>query len=234
MDKWKKNIKQSLEHREIEPSGNSWNKLEGMLNEHDAPTKSNRKWTWFSIAASLMFLISIGVFFLLSDKDGQQQPIAIQPDVQKTNNKKETLAPNIHDTNIQKKDSRDHLMKEEIANLNLNINSETSENSQKKNSNRITSQQNMDSTNLAIITPILNKDTTSKLNVQSTEDYLAAAMRKLKEDSLNSSTLYVSDKTLLNQVEDEVFEEKSPDLLNRITDQIKALQAAISKRNKEQ
>ena len=61
-DKFEQHIKSKLQEREIEPSANAWERISGELKAPASePKKSN--YVWMSIAASVVVLIAISMFY---------------------------------------------------------------------------------------------------------------------------------------------------------------------------
>ena len=60
-DKFEKHIKTKLQEREIQPSANAWSKITSELNDDDA--KKKPVYLWMGIAASVVVLIGITMFY---------------------------------------------------------------------------------------------------------------------------------------------------------------------------
>ncbi|MEO9478782.1 MAG: hypothetical protein ABJO28_17850 [Maribacter dokdonensis] len=60
-DKFEKHIKTKLQEREIQPSANAWSKIASELNDDDA--KKKPVYLWMGIAASVVVLIGIAMFY---------------------------------------------------------------------------------------------------------------------------------------------------------------------------
>ena len=60
-DKFEKHIKTKLQEREIQPSANAWSKIASELNDDDA--KKKPVYLWKGIAASVVVLIGIAMFY---------------------------------------------------------------------------------------------------------------------------------------------------------------------------
>ncbi len=70
-----KQIKDKLKTRELQPSANSWDRLDAMLTISEEK-KSKKGFGWFFIAASIVIVFGIG-FFLLNENNASQNAIEI-------------------------------------------------------------------------------------------------------------------------------------------------------------
>lgn len=62
-------IAEKLKNRELQPSSSAWERLANQLDEQEAKS-SKRRWRYLGYAASILLLISAGVFYLT--KDGEK------------------------------------------------------------------------------------------------------------------------------------------------------------------
>lgn len=81
-DKFEKHIKEQFKDREIQPSANAWEKISSELNSDTSKKKPG--YLWMGIAASVMVLIGIALFYFNGSDDVNE----IQFEVVDTNNKK--------------------------------------------------------------------------------------------------------------------------------------------------
>ncbi len=65
--KFEEDIKDKLEQRRLEPSSGSWSKLSDRLEEDKQP--KSRIVKWLSIAAGILVLVSVSVYFLNKKTD---------------------------------------------------------------------------------------------------------------------------------------------------------------------
>ena len=80
MEQFKKNIKEKLNERKIQPSAQAWDKLEMMLNDQEVKTTKKSPRTYLFIAASLLVFVSLGTFFFKMNSDTiEPNAIQIQP-----------------------------------------------------------------------------------------------------------------------------------------------------------
>jgi len=88
-DKFEKHIKAQFKEREIQPSENAWEKLSSELNTDDR--KKKPVYLWMGIAASVIVLIGVTMFFFNSgDKVNETQFKVVETD------SKEVLKENVH------------------------------------------------------------------------------------------------------------------------------------------
>lgn len=71
-DKFEKYIKEKLRQREIAPSDEAWNKIEGQLPE--AEEKRKRPFIWYAVAASFVGILIIGLYVTRSPEPESDLP----------------------------------------------------------------------------------------------------------------------------------------------------------------
>ncbi|MGB3143017.1 MAG: hypothetical protein WBB24_02840 [Maribacter sp.] len=88
-DKFEQHIKSKLQEREIEPSANAWERISGELKAPASePKKSN--YVWMSIAASVVVLIAISMFYFISaDEEIGNDTIVVEENTNPINEKLE-------------------------------------------------------------------------------------------------------------------------------------------------
>ncbi|MEO9659772.1 hypothetical protein [Maribacter dokdonensis] len=74
-DKFEKHIKTKLQEREIQPSANAWSKIASELNDDDA--KKKPVYLWMGIAASVVVLIGIAMFYFNGNTAATKMPTEI-------------------------------------------------------------------------------------------------------------------------------------------------------------
>lgn len=90
-----KTIKQKLNSRAIQPSKNSWDRMDAMLSLQEKTKK--KSFAIYYVAASLFLMLSIGFWFANNSTDGiipQNNRIVIKNDVAKPTEKKEDKIEN--------------------------------------------------------------------------------------------------------------------------------------------
>lgn len=85
-DKFEKHIKTKLQEREIQPSANAWSKITSELNDDDA--KKKPVYLWMGIAASVVVLIGIAMFYFNDNTAATKMPTEIV-DIEKEHTLKE-------------------------------------------------------------------------------------------------------------------------------------------------
>ncbi|MGV4528879.1 hypothetical protein [Ornithobacterium rhinotracheale] len=225
---WKNQLKDKMNQREIKPDDTLWNKIEQDLNTGKLKSFF---WTYFSVAASVLLLIGLGIY--------------LYP---------EKSTPKVATQNISSAPSKGieiQQVKPKITTKKTEIESKTYEVQPKEKTQIATTTTDDLAKKKALKNEILQ-------SIQQIDDLLAAhpelkdslqkkspAMRYVSAQELLASVEnekmpqtpyeYVNMDTqqLLAQVEDEIFSEKSPQLLDFISKNLKkihlALQNKISK-----
>jgi len=91
-DKFEKHIKTKLQEREIQPSTNAWSKIASELNDDDA--KKKPVYLWMGIAASVVVLIGIAMFYFNGNAAATKIPTEIV-DIEKERTLKEVLVKDV-------------------------------------------------------------------------------------------------------------------------------------------
>ena len=66
--KFEDNIRERLEHREIKPSAEAWQKLEASLDQEAKPSKSKKGYGWVLIAASFIGILILAGRYVFQDE----------------------------------------------------------------------------------------------------------------------------------------------------------------------
>ncbi|WP_299325306.1 hypothetical protein [uncultured Maribacter sp.] len=74
-DKFEKHIKSKLQEREINPSENAWSKISSKLNNDD--TKKKPVYLWLGVAASIVVLLGVALFYFNSANELNESPIEL-------------------------------------------------------------------------------------------------------------------------------------------------------------
>ncbi|GLU42557.1 hypothetical protein [Allomuricauda sp. NBRC 101325] len=75
MDKLEKHIKEILKEREIKPSTNAWEKIAAEVSVEEK--RGGKRWFPYAIAASIVGIVMVSVFYFMSDATPQEQPMQL-------------------------------------------------------------------------------------------------------------------------------------------------------------
>ena len=232
-----KKIKNHLEAREIQPSEQFWDRLENELDQAFKPEKKSW-WPWIGIAASVLLIVGIAsVLFFNSGNDISEKSIAIQQaeELPVQNENQELINPTneneaiISTTEIQNRTINSSAYESEK----VKVNSVQNEKIQPINVKADSPEENISpETMIAAQDEQMNEIIQEMpLDSRTSDELLQQALAKRQINKENK--IAVDSKRLLNDVEDELYEAKSPDILEKLTDRIKTLQVAFLNRNKE-
>jgi hypothetical protein len=70
------NLKEKLEHRELQPSANAWERLSDRLDENSTKNKSKRFW-WIGMAASFIGILLIASFLFNANGNKNIEPVIV-------------------------------------------------------------------------------------------------------------------------------------------------------------
>ena len=70
--------RKDLQNRTIEPSKDVWTKLEGKLNDFEK-SKNQKKWTFLKYAASILIIISVGMYFGNKNEQTLEKELVAEP-----------------------------------------------------------------------------------------------------------------------------------------------------------
>ena len=219
-NKYDTDFRTKLNNREITPSADSWNKLNGMLSA--TPEKKKKPMIWLYIAASILGFLFVGNLFMMQLGGGsddiqvvnQENPAIITPlEIQQNiNNIQEQVADvQSEQRTIKVKESRNQIAK---------VGSPTSNKATKLVEEEI-----------AIVnSPALpHKAIRNMVNDDNLEKLLADASSSQKPNS----AVKVSAKNLLSQVDGEIeltFREK---MIRSVSKNYQEIKVAVSNRNLE-
>lgn len=220
-------FRNKLKQREINPSENSWDRLDAMLAiaEEKKPTRS---YSWIYIAASILGFAFLGTFFFSQIDENvtvESNEVVIENN-QKGEPKKE--APSIISSNSE----QEIIVKiPEVKKVNRNS----------RDANSIIKNQFVQNSNPDSLMPRLrNKQTNQKteqfvssnINDKSVDEMLAAVQTTSKVDNSNTA-VKVNPNTLLSQVDGELelsFREK---VINKVNKNYQTVKVALANRNQE-
>ncbi|WP_293870759.1 hypothetical protein [Flavobacterium sp.] len=242
-NKLENQIKEKLNSREIQPSGQAWDRLDAMLSVAEEK-KTRRPFGWLYIAASITVLLTAGIFFF------SQKNTVIQPE----NNVVETEVKK--DSMVKVPNSKFQTPKYEenqavVSNqLTTNNRQPTTTNQRVSISNQKSSNQNQvinhekeieyqNSSDVALkelprVISTTPKEVQKKTTYINVDALLASAENIGKtQTTAKSDKINVDANTLLSHADGEVemtFREKA---INRLTKNYKELKVALANRNNE-
>jgi hypothetical protein len=111
-----------LQHRTIEPSKDAWEKLAGRLTDFEK-SKKQKKWTFLKYAASILILISVGIYFGQENEQTSEKEIVAEPVIKVQENKIQSIVEepqNVIATSENEKSSVKSIQKKTIKNAIVN------------------------------------------------------------------------------------------------------------------
>lgn len=226
-NKLENEFRNKLNQREINPSENSWDRLDAMLTVAEEK-KPIRSYSWIYIAASILGFAFLGTFFFTqSDKNVtvETNEVVIENN-QNVEPKKEVLS-------IIPLDSKPESIAEMSELKKVNRNS--------RDSNSIIQNQVAQNSNSDIVIPMIEKEQT----IQKTEqfassnisdnaiDEMLAAVKTTSKTANSKTAVTVNPNALLSQVDGELelsFREK---VINKVNKNYQTVKVALANRNQE-
>jgi hypothetical protein len=86
----KHKYRNELQNRTIEPGKDSWEKLAGRLTDFEK-SKNEKKWTFLKYAASILILISVGIYFGNNNEQTIEKEIVAEPVLKVQENKIQSI-----------------------------------------------------------------------------------------------------------------------------------------------
>jgi hypothetical protein len=256
-NKLENQIREKLNSREIQPSAQDWDRLDAMLSVAEEK-KTKRPFGIlsrnFGVAASIMVLLTVGLFFFTqkSTQINTQKEIVTKDTVQKEINKsqipvveknKENQVAAINKSQPINQKSAIVNQQSTISNQQATIsNQRVSINNQKQSKNpninhdkEIEYQINRDIAQKDL-PRIVNQKTSAIKNEETAklDDFLLASLNSAgKKNSVKQSAIKVDAKSLLSQVDGELelnFREK---VINKVSKNYEEIKVALANRNNE-
>ena len=242
-------IREKLNSRKIQPSAQSWDRLDAMLSVAEEK-KTRRPFGFLFIAASILVLVTLGLFFF-TQKGKDIQP---QNDVVNTEIKKDTIQNPINNQQtpviIQKQENQVVVATENkstisnqqstINNQRVSINNQKTTNNQKQSNPLINHDKQIEFQNSSDIAvkELPKTETKNEIavgaNNNKSDDFLLAGLDNTANQSANKkSSVKVDAKSLLSQVDGELelsFREK---VINSVSKNYKEIKVALANRNQE-
>lgn len=229
-NKLENEFRNKLSQREINPSENSWDRLDTMLTVAEEK-KPVRRYSWIYIAASIIGFAFLGSFFL--NQSDKNVTIESNKVVIENNQKVEPIQKEPHSINSSNLQTESIAVISEVKNVKKNprvIKSTIN------NQNQLAQNSNLDSVTTRLKNSQSIQETeqiaSSNRNDNSVDGMLASVQTTSKPDNLKS-TLKVNPNALLLQVDGELelsFREKA---LNTITKKYKEAKEALVNRNNQ-
>ena len=240
-NKLENQIAEKLNSREIQPSPLAWDRLDAMLSVSEEK-KSRRPFDFFFIAASIVVLLAVGLFFF-TQNDSQIQPkndvvtSEIKDTVEEQSNEKPT--PIVVVTEARKPESQ----KTNSNNHRVSINNQKtpSSNQQLINQNPFINREKeiefQISSDLALknlpAIEIRKNIVLPNKSIPSDEQLLASLDKAAKQSSKKNTGVEVNPKSLLSQVDGELAVSFREKVINKISKNYKEVKVALSNRNNE-
>lgn len=237
LNKLENKIKEQLNSREIQPSAQAWDRLDAMLTVAEEK-KTTRSFGWLYIAASILVLVSAGVFFFNQKGSEIQQDSVVTTEVPKDSVQKshEIQIPKINNDAVAASEHNPTTDNQQPTtnNQSVSINNQKT----KINQNQINNdKQNQDNENIVqnvAPKPEENKQATAnRTTILSDEQLLASLDNTVKQSNSQKSTVKVDAKKLLSEVDGEVeytFREK---VINKVSKNYKEVKVALANRNNQ-
>lgn len=231
-------IREKLISREIQPSANSWDRLDAMLSVQEGKQKK-KSFVWYYVAASLFF--GLGVVFWSVNNDNETIPVPNTTTVVTTENQDlesqkkgeiqpkssikedqliEALQPNQENARVQNKVKKSTKKEKKSPKINVAVSSTLA---QLETNNSITEKQQIGTANQYI----------------SAEKLLVAVEKNSQEEIVisnaksNKSTLKVNANSLLSSVEGEIKQEYRETTFDKVKRKFNEAKSAVANRNYE-
>ena len=247
-NKLENQIKEKLNSREIQPSAHAWDRLDAMLSVAEEK-KTRRPFGFLFIAASIMVLLTAGLFFF-TQNGSKIQPkndvvtTEIKDTVQKTVNEistpiveqnqevvsnqltTENREPTTNNQRVSISNQKSAIKNQKSINQNPLINREKEIQYQISSDVALKDPPKIETRKEIVITGGNN-------NAKSDEDLLASLDKTAKQYSNKQSNVKVDAKSLLSQVDGELeltFREK---VINKVSKNYKEVKVALANRNNQ-
>ena len=227
------NLREELQNRSINPSLDSWEKLNSLLTAHDAKGKKGSR-RFYKVASVILIFISVGFYFLKPLDSNINTPDIAAPSlkdnlntIHEINEVTETEVTEIPETSpINKKPLPDSQMSEpnetEVALTESLTKSEVSTNKLVEFSNNDTV------TGAFVVKDIPNAEVL--FIDDEVEQLLNKSKIKLTDHNQGSSHKVVSANALLNSVEEDLYKDLKQKLIEKITSKLKNPKEVVTSR----
>lgn len=222
-----KDFRKKLNQRTVQPSENSWNKLDELLTATENK-KSTRRLYWLYIAASITGIAFLGTYFI--HQNTSVENIEPQLVVQETIN----VNDSVNSTDNSSKEIVINPVKSLIPSTELAENKPI--NQQKKNNSTLISEKktinSLEKTDLAIDKKHI-ENTNQKSHISVNVSELLASAENTATLQLNNSAIKVNASSLLSQVDSELEQSFKEKALQSINKNFNNLKTALASRNLE-
>ena len=225
--------REKLQNRRISPSSGSWEQLEKELDIHENKEQKNTRW-FLKVASIALILISVGYYYLTTDKDIDNTPAiaapsikmkltnpsekneVIESEVTKTNDVAPIIKQKTDDSNIAVFKKADILSKESLDKGNI------------QTGNLIELSINDSITGLIEVAEMPISE--EQLIDEEVEQLLRKSKIKLLVNGQISSNKIVSSEALLNSVEEDLYKDLKQKLIEKITSKLKNPKEVVTSR----
>lgn len=230
-NKLENQFRKKLNSREINPTAQSWDRLDAMLTVAEKPKKKHK---WLFIAASFIGVLLVGTIFFIQNDD----QIAINSTTIVNQN---TITPKIINTKISKTSTENGLHNSDFNTKRVASNNESKIKTSKikKENNLLITNNNANHEKLAKNSIINQKNEqkiiTEKAIIVPVDERITVIVKPSKNEILlnQKSTIKIDASSLLSQVDGELelsFREK---VINTVAKNYKEVKVAVNNRNNE-
>jgi hypothetical protein len=230
-NKLENQFRKKLNSREINPTAQSWDRLDAMLTVAEKPKKKHK---WLFIAASFIGVLLVGTIFFIQNDD----QIAINSTTIVNQN---TITPKIINTKISKTSTEIGLHNSDFNTKRVASNNESKIKTSKikKENNLLITNNNANHEKLAKNSIINQKNEqkiiTEKAIIVPVDERITVIVKPSKNEILlnQKSTIKIDASSLLSQVDGELelsFREK---VINTVAKNYKEVKVAVNNRNNE-
>ncbi|SDQ29396.1 hypothetical protein [Flagellimonas zhangzhouensis] len=243
MDKLEKHIKETLKDREITPSSNAWEKITSEVSVEKK--NGGKRWFPYAIAASVVGIVLVSVFYFNSDSATEEQPMQLVEEqveedvivedqnelfeVEKSVSVENTVAATDIESPVEKEEVEPQ--SDQIAivqpRLDQSINEDAVKDQLEQNRNLLIAQK------LDEVVAQVAQMEASQTNVSDAEvdSLLYAAQKQIMADKLFTPNGTVDAMSLLAEVEDELDESFRDQIFDALKTGYFKLRTAVADRN---
>lgn len=252
-NKLENQIKEKLNAREIQPSAQAWDRLDAMLSIAEEK-KTKRSFGWLYIAASVLVLLSVGLFLFNQKNTGinpQNEVVNAEPakdtvknsgiQIQTPTDKNEAVASSDNQSIINQSNNNQSVSINQNQSKSTNINQSGSQGPTVKNNpliNRDKPIEYQGSSDVALkdLPKIVEPKTTTipaPRNSLSDEQLLAGLDKTAKETTNKQAVVKVDPRNLLSQVDGELDQTFRERVISKVRKNYKEVKVALANRNNE-